>query len=417
MAKLWACYEPDLIQYHEDRAAALSIGSEDVSASLKLIMGEAKEEILSIEGNTAQIRIEGLLTQNGPDLLSQILGISGTSYRAISEAIAEANEDPEVEQIVFAMNTPGGEVNGLDAVYQAVAGSAKPVVAINMGLIASAGYWIAVAADKILADSAIVETGSIGIVVSGIDRTEQLAREGIRVVDIVSENAPNKAPKVSTDEGVEELRTRINAIERVFISRVAMGRGVSEEQVKSDFGRGSVLIADDPSNANDALSVGMIDGILYTPQSKQANTNIAAVSAIDEDAAKIEGDTMAEENTIEASAELDALKADHAGLQARIERATPYLSSTEYPATIKAIALKVINGEIGADSLDSAVSVYDALKETKVSNAAVADSAEIAEPVTTPIDVPQLSDDGVIRNELDYKATMDRIRSKRGIVR
>jgi ClpP class serine protease len=417
MAKLWACYEPDLIQYHEDRAAALSISSEEVSPSLKLIVGEAKEEILSIADGIAQIRIEGILTQYGPDLWDQLFGISGTSYVAVIDAINEAVDDPDVEKIELIMNTPGGEVNGLDAVYQAVAGSAKPVVAINMGLIASAGYWIAVAADKILADSAIVETGSIGILVSGIDRTEQLAREGIRVVDIVSENAPNKAPKVSTDEGVEGIRTRINAIERVFIARVAMGRGVSEEQVKSDFGRGSVLIADDPSNANDALSVGMIDGILYTPQSKQDNTNIAAASAIDEDAAKIEGDTMAEEDKIEANAELDALKVNHAGLQARIERATPYLSSTEYPSTIKAIALKVINGEIGADSLDSAVSVYDALKETKVSNAAVADSAEIAEPVTTPIDVPQLSDDGVIRNELDYQATMDRIRSKRGIVR
>jgi len=417
MAKLWACYEPDLIQYHEDRAAALSISSEEVSASLKLIMGEAKEEILSIEGNTAQIRIEGVLTQNGPDLWDQIFGISGTSYVAVIDAIDEAVDDPDVEKIELVMNTPGGEVNGVDAVYQAVSGSTKPIVAINMGLMASAGYWIASASDKILADSAIVETGSIGVIVSGIDQTDRLEKEGIRVVDIVSENAPNKAPRVDTEEGVEEIRTRINAIERVFIARVAMGRGVSEEQVKSDFGRGSVLIADDPSDANDALSVGMIDGILYTPQSRQENTNIAAVSAIDGDAAKIEGDTMAEENKIEANAELDALKADHAGLQARIERATPYLSSTEYPATIKAIALKVINGEIGADSLDSAVSVYDALKETKVSNAAVADSAEIAEPVTTPIDVPQLSDDGVIRNELDYKATMDRIRSKRGIVR
>lgn len=417
MAKLWACYEPDLIQYHEDRAAALSISSEEVSASLKLIMGEAKEEILSIEGNTAQIRIEGVLTQNGPDLWDQIFGISGTSYVAVIDAIDEAVDDPDVEKIELVMNTPGGEVNGVDAVYQAVSGSTKPIVAINMGLMASAGYWIASASDKILADSAIVETGSIGVIVSGIDQTDRLEKEGIRVVDIVSENAPNKAPRVDTEEGVEEIRTRINAIERVFIARVAMGRGVSEERVKSDFGRGSVLIADDPSDANDALSVGMIDGILYTPQSRQENTNIAAVSAIDGDAAKIEGDTMAEENKIEANAELDALKADHAGLQARIERATPYLSSTEYPATIKAIALKVINGEIGADSLDSAVSVYDALKETKVSNAAVADSAEIAEPVTTPIDVPQLSDDGVIRNELDYKATMDRIRSKRGIVR
>jgi len=420
MAKLWACYEPDLIQYHEDRAAALKVSSEDAKAFFGLTVPEGDEEILSISGGVAQIAISGVLTQAGPDLWDKIFGLNGTSYQAIIDAIAEAEESPDVDSIELIMDTPGGEVNGVDGVYRAVAEATKPIIAINAGLVASAGYWIASAADEILAESAVVETGSIGVIVSGVDFSEAYEREGIKVVRIVSDNAPNKAPRVDTDEGVEEIRNRINAIERVFISRVADGRGVSAEVVKSDFGRGSVLIAQDPDPVNpDAISVGMVDNLLYNPKGlhiESQSTN-AIAPAVNEGTIISKGDTMDEKQIAAMVEELEHLKADHAALSARVERARPYLAGSDYPVAIQALAVKVLAGDAEPAVLEGAIVALDAMREGEISKSAIVDTVEIPEIKTTPIDAPTVSEDGVIRNELDYKATVDRLNAARGLVR
>jgi len=417
MSKLWACYEPDLIQYHEDRANALAVNSEEVTAFLGLMGAEEQNEgILSISDGIAQIQIEGVLSQAGPDIWDQMFGISGTSYVSIIDAIIEAEEDPDVDKIELIMDTPGGEVNGVDAVYQAVATAGKPIVAINTGLLASAGYWIASAADSILADSAVVETGSIGVMVTGIDQSERLEKAGIKVVDIVSDNAPNKAPRVSTEEGVEEIRSRINAIERVFISRVAMGRGVAEETVRETFGRGSVLIADDPSvETSDAISIGMIDSLIYTPSRSSASLTIETPAPVAAISVESKGEKM-EENT-KIQEELADLQAKHEDLSARVERVLPYLSGSEYPQAIQALAVKVLDGKADPAALEGAIVTFDALKETKITDSAKVDSDEVPEAITQPVDAPKVSDDGVIRSELDYKAAVERTRSNCGIAR
>lgn len=421
MPKLWACYEPDLIQYHKDRAAAQAVKSEEVSAMLKISMGGLEEEkILSIDGGIAQIRIEGVLTQAGPDLFDLLFGVSGTGYGDIIDAIAEAEADPDVESIELLMDTPGGEVSGVDGVYQAVAEVEKPITAHNMGMIASAGYWIASAADKIVAESAIVETGSIGVIVSGYDATEALEREGIKRVDVVSDNAPNKAPRLSSEEGIEEIKSRINALERVFISRVATGRAVSEDHVRANFGQGSVLIASDPGSENpDALSVGMIDEIFYTPADSGSGSNgLSALESTPQASAEIsKGDEMNAEEIQAALAELEQLKADHAELKVRVERAMPYLIGTDYPAAIRTLAVQVLDGKAEPAELKGAIVALDALREETITNAAVVDTNEAPEVNTQPIDAPVASEDGQIRNEIDFQATVARLKSQRNIVR
>ena len=420
MPKLWACYEPDLVQYHEDRSVATAVSSEEIGAFLQMTVSEPKEKILSISNGVARIRIEGILSQDGPDLWDQIFGSSGTSYRSIIDAVIEAEEDPDVEQIELLMDTPGGEANGVDGVYEVIAGAEKPVTAINTGLLASAGYWIAAAADKIVATSAVVETGSIGVMVTGIDQSERLEKMGVRVVDIVSENAPNKAPRVSTDAGIEEIRNRVNALERVFISRVAVGRNTEESVVRETFGRGSVLIAQDPNGENnDAISVGMVDSIAYTPTiAKNQNAPVLAID--DSDAGETsEGKNMETENKeiLELQDQLEDAKADYADLQTRIAKAKPYLAGSEYPQAIQSLAAKVLEGTVDPAMLEGAVVLFDAQKEAKTEANAVEDSDEIKEPKTQAIDAPVASDDGVIRNELDYKAMIERTRANLGIVR
>lgn len=420
MAKLWACYEPDLIQYHEDRAAAMRVNAEDVKAFFGLTVPEGEEEILSISGGVAQISISGVLTQAGPDLWDKIFGMDGTSYQSIIDAIAEAEESPDVDSIELVMDTPGGEVSGVDSVYQAVADTTKPITAINAGLMASAGYWIASAADKIVVESAVAETGSIGVIVSGVDYSEAYAKEGIKIVRIKSENAPNKAPGVSTEAEIQEIRNRINAIERIFISRVAAGRGISEETVRADFGRGSVMIAEDPDESiPDAISVGMVDNLLYNPKGLQVESQSTNVieSAVNAESNISKGDIMDEKQIAAMIEELDNLKANHAALSARVERARPYLAGSEYPAAIQALAVKVLAGDAEPAVLEGAIVALDAMREGQIAVAAVVETEEVPEVKAPAIDAPVASEDGVIRNELDYQATVTRMKANLGIVR
>jgi len=196
--------------------------------------------------------------------LARLFGFDGTAYSQIIDALDVAARTDKVKTVRLVMDTPGGAVNGVEEVRQAVADLAmkKHVIAENHGMIASAGYWIASAASEIRAISPTVESGSIGVVITQIDTSEREKAFGIKKVNVISRNAPEKAPDADTKAGRETIQQRADAIERIFINRVADGRGVTEQKVIKDFGRGALLVAKDPDeNRADALSVGMIDSV------------------------------------------------------------------------------------------------------------------------------------------------------------
>ncbi|MEE8573854.1 MAG: S49 family peptidase, partial [Thermodesulfobacteriota bacterium] len=142
----------------------------------------------------------------------------------------------------------------------------------NQGMIASAGYYLAMSANSIKAMSPLAVTGSIGVVVAGLDFSGVLAANGIRKIKIVSKNAPNKQADPTTEKGQDIIQAQIDAMERVFINTVAKGRGTTEADVIANFGKGGLLIAKDPGEENpDALSVGMVDSVVIGGDVVEAN--------------------------------------------------------------------------------------------------------------------------------------------------
>src|SRR3546814_2545467 len=73
-----------------------------------------------------------------------------------------------------------------------------------------------------------------------------------RDVEIVSSNAPDKRPNLSTDEGRGKIRAMLDGIEEVFLSDIARGRGVPVSTVNRDFGAGGTM------SARQAKEVGLI---------------------------------------------------------------------------------------------------------------------------------------------------------------
>lgn len=172
--------------------------------------------------------------------------MSGTSLRSLAHDLTMALDSAEVHAIVLDVESPGGQVTGLDEIsdliYQA-RGSKQIVAHCGGGMIASAALWIASAADEVvLTDSA--EIGSIGVIATFIDWSAFDERVGIREIEIISSQSPHKRPDPTTDEGRARIQSRIDAIANVFVDHVARNYGVSRDTVLSDFGQGDLVVGE-----------------------------------------------------------------------------------------------------------------------------------------------------------------------------
>ena len=234
------------------------------------------------EDNTeAVITITGPMSAAGPGPLARFLGFGGTAYVDIIAAIKKIESNSAIETVRLIMNTPGGTVDGMSQAAQAInsLSNEKMVVAENHGMIASAGYFLAANATKIIAMSELAQTGSIGIILAGLDYSEAMAKNGVKKFAIISSNAPNKQADPTTSEGRKVWQNMIDANERVFIQNIAIGRNTTAQDVIDNFGKGGMLIAKDPDpKMPDALKTGMIDDVMTgsTIQNINENTPINA---------------------------------------------------------------------------------------------------------------------------------------------
>jgi len=180
----------------------------------------------------------------------------GGSIESYSKGLTEALADDSVKAILFNIDSPGGQVTGVHEFANAIynARGTKPIYAYISGMGASAAYWIASAVDKIYGD-ATARIGCIGVVAAWSDSREMKKRAGVRDYQVVSSQTPNKNLDPTTDAGREELQKDLDAFAEIFIENLARNRSVSVEYVRENFGKGSMLIA------NEAEYNRMIDGL------------------------------------------------------------------------------------------------------------------------------------------------------------
>jgi ClpP class serine protease len=140
------------------------------------------------------------------------------------------------------LDTPGGAVTGLsefsDMLYSV---TTKPIVAYIAGLGASAGYWIASGARKIIASETAV-IGSVGVVSGYRDSRKAEENSGVRTVEIVSSISPLKRVDPATDEGRAVVQRHVDTLAGVFVQHLARNRGTTEQTVLADYGKGDTLV-------------------------------------------------------------------------------------------------------------------------------------------------------------------------------
>jgi len=203
----------------------------------------------------AVIPIRGVMGKR-MNLLMEISG--GTSTELAGAEIQRAVEDPGVRGILLDIDSPGGSVDGSFTLADLVSAAAavKPMVAFVDGDGCSAAYLVACSAGRIVAGET-ADVGSIGVVTSVLDRTEQNRALGIRrhVITAGRYKAVG-SPDLALDRAGEDyIRGRLDVLYGLFVDRVAAARGVSREFVLDEMADGRVFLG------REALARKMVDVI------------------------------------------------------------------------------------------------------------------------------------------------------------
>ncbi len=193
----------------------------------------------------------------GPKVaLLEVDGLISDSGKVI-EQIRHHTENETVRAFVIRINSPGGGVAASQEIHEEIKKvrtvHEKPVVASLSTVGASGGYYIAAAADKIVANPGSI-TGSIGVIIQIPNLSDLLQKVGIRSVVIKSGRYKDlaSATRDLTPEERELLQKLIDDIHDQFIQAVAEGRGLSREQVES-VADGRIF------SGRQALDLGLVD--------------------------------------------------------------------------------------------------------------------------------------------------------------
>ncbi len=178
-------------------------------------------------------------SEREPDFSGQKVGVVSiqgpiTDSREVIRQLKVLRESEAVKAIVVRINSPGGAVGPSQEIYREVMKTrqTKKVVASMGAVAASGGYYIAAAADRIMANPGTI-TGSIGVIMGFTNFRQLMEKIGLR--PIIIKSGPYKdigsPTRPMTDEEKALLQQVIDQIHQQFIQAVSTGRNLEKERV------------------------------------------------------------------------------------------------------------------------------------------------------------------------------------------
>lgn len=165
----------------------------------------------------------------------EILGPIAESKEVIQQ-LHEFRDNDSVKAVVLRIDSPGGGVGPSQEIYDEVKGvdAIKPVV-VSMGSVAaSGGYYVAAASREIVANPGTI-TGSIGVIMEFANVRELLDKIGLSSVVVKSGEYKDIGSPTRPMSAAERdiLQNLIDDVHNQFVTSVAAGRGLDEEDVRS----------------------------------------------------------------------------------------------------------------------------------------------------------------------------------------
>ncbi len=158
-----------------------------------------------------------------------------TDSREVVDQLKKYRKDSRVKAIILRIESPGGGTAASQEIYREVQRTVpkKKVVASMGNVAASGGYYVALAANKIVANPATL-TGSIGVIMELSNIKELLNKIG------VSREAVKSGPFKDIGSPVREMKPEerqllqevIKNVHQQFVEVVVKGRRLSREQVE-----------------------------------------------------------------------------------------------------------------------------------------------------------------------------------------
>lgn len=178
------------------------------------------EKALPTGEKVAVVRVEGMVLD----------------ARQVVEALERQAKDPKVKAIVLRVDSPGGAVAPTQEIFRAVrALSKKKRVVASLGSMAtSGGYYVACAAERIVANPGTL-TGSIGVVVHLANFEKLLSKLGIEGQVVKSGDFKDMGsmyrPLSERERNI--LQEVVNDVHEQFVEDVARSRNMELEKVRT----------------------------------------------------------------------------------------------------------------------------------------------------------------------------------------
>jgi protease-4 len=215
--------------------------------------GKAPEKILLLP-------IRGVISDNPRQELLR------TQPSTVQEAVShlrKAEKDPLVKAVVLQLDSPGGSVTASDVLYNEIRlfkeRTGRKVVAVMMDVAASGGYYVALAADLILAHPTTV-TGSVGVVFLRPKVAGLMEKVGVGVE--VSKSGKDKdigSPfRATTPEEERIFQAMTDRLAKRFLDLVRANRRLEPAQLAA-VSTARVYLAEEAVNLN------LVDRIGYMP--------------------------------------------------------------------------------------------------------------------------------------------------------
>jgi len=166
-----------------------------------------------------------------------VIPIQGTlddSHRILSQ-IVQFREDNSIRAIVLRVNSPGGRVAPAQEIYREIQRTTrKKRVIVSMGdVAASGGYYVAAAADRIVANPGTI-LGSIGVIMEFLQVQELLKKAGVSLEVLKSGEFKDigSPHREMTPRERALMMEMLHDIQAQFIQAVAQGRKIPQEEVE-----------------------------------------------------------------------------------------------------------------------------------------------------------------------------------------
>jgi len=316
-----------------------------ISSALDDIDGD-DDDFFGIDSNMRPYRVrEGVLTIPVKGMLMAglpfQLGSMATGYEYITQTVMRGVADPDVNEIILDLNSPGGTVPGCfdcaDAIF--AARGVKPIRAVANEFAYSAAYAIASSADTITVGRT-GGVGSIGVMTGHTDMSARLEAQGVKFTPIYA--GKNKGDGLHTaplsEAAKARMQERVDAIHDIFVATVARNRGMDEQAVR------------DTEAATFMAQQAVENGLADTVGSLGSLSAYADPSQDEDEEMSTNDNSAVDQAALETAVAAAAAEATKTGANAERTRVSAILDSAEAKVHPEAARHVALNTDMTADA-------------------------------------------------------------------